>query len=284
MSQHNDPTSPPESQLLHWSAAVGHGLPASDPQRKPWTRFLRDNWTRYQHATLDAVNTGNDIRMALRARMGVAMYGDRGTGKTYALVAAFVHLAEMGADALLVSEADLYDQLRRDMEREPWEERMVDRYLSVEALLIDDLGKANVTAWTAAQFFNVIHLIGNQVCAPMELPANSRHLDTYLANLVWSDMAFHCSSIGAGGDATLGAGAAGAAGAKASSPCARKRPVTVPRTATRASTNSPSCGTAFAIAVKLTGTRLPSTSSTSESRSSATVERRTMLDGKFANV
>ena len=49
-----------------------------------------------------------------------------------------------------------------------------------------------------AQFFNVIHLIGNQVCAPMELPANSRHLDTYLANLVWSDMAFHCSSIGAG--------------------------------------------------------------------------------------
>ena len=156
MSQHNDPTSPPESQLLHWSAAVGHGLPASDPQRKPWTRFLRDNWTRYQHATLDAVNTGNDIRMALRARMGVAMYGDRGTGKTYALVAAFVHLAEMGMDALLVSEADLYDQLRRDMEREPWEERMVDRYLNVEALLIDDLGKANVTAWTASAFFNVI--------------------------------------------------------------------------------------------------------------------------------
>ena len=49
-----------------------------------------------------------------------------------------------------------------------------------------------------AQHFNAIHLIGNQVCAPMELPANSRHLDTYLANLRWSDMAFHCSAIGAG--------------------------------------------------------------------------------------
>ena len=34
-----------------------------------------------------------------------------------------------------------------------------------------------------AQYFNAIHLIGNQVCAPVELPANSRHLDTYLANL-----------------------------------------------------------------------------------------------------
>lgn len=49
-----------------------------------------------------------------------------------------------------------------------------------------------------AQYFNVIHLIGNQVCAPIELPANSRHLDTYLANLLYSDRVFHCSAIGAG--------------------------------------------------------------------------------------
>jgi trimethylamine---corrinoid protein Co-methyltransferase len=49
-----------------------------------------------------------------------------------------------------------------------------------------------------AQYFNAIHLLGNQVCAPVELPANSRHLDTYWANLVYSDRAFHCSAIGAG--------------------------------------------------------------------------------------
>jgi trimethylamine---corrinoid protein Co-methyltransferase len=49
-----------------------------------------------------------------------------------------------------------------------------------------------------AQYFNVIHLIGNQVCAPIELPANSRHLDTYRANLYYSDKAFHCTAIGAG--------------------------------------------------------------------------------------
>ena len=122
----------------------------------PWDSFLRTNWSRYQSATLGTVSHGKEIAAALNARMGIALHGDRGTGKTYALVAAFVYLAEMGADALLVSEADLYDQLRRDMEREPWEDRMVDRYLTVEALLIDDLGKANVTAWTASAFFNVI--------------------------------------------------------------------------------------------------------------------------------
>lgn len=49
-----------------------------------------------------------------------------------------------------------------------------------------------------AQFFNAIHLLGNQVCAPVELPANSRHLDTYRANLEYSDKVFHCSAIGAG--------------------------------------------------------------------------------------
>ena len=49
-----------------------------------------------------------------------------------------------------------------------------------------------------AQYFNAIHLIGNQVCAPVELPANSRHLDTYLANLTLSDRAYHCTAIGAG--------------------------------------------------------------------------------------
>lgn len=49
-----------------------------------------------------------------------------------------------------------------------------------------------------AQYFNAVHLIGNQVCAPVELPANSRHLDTYRANLLYSDRVFHCTAIGAG--------------------------------------------------------------------------------------
>jgi trimethylamine--corrinoid protein Co-methyltransferase len=31
----------------------------------------------------------------------------------------------------------------------------------------------------------------------MDLPANTRHLDTYLANLTYSDLVFHCTAIGA---------------------------------------------------------------------------------------
>ena len=47
-----------------------------------------------------------------------------------------------------------------------------------------------------AHYFNAIHIIGNQVAAPMELPANNRHLDAYRANLTLSDLSFHCTAIG----------------------------------------------------------------------------------------
>ena len=49
-----------------------------------------------------------------------------------------------------------------------------------------------------AQHFNIIHMIGNQVCAPVEMPANNRHLDTYNANLSFTDKSFHCTAIGRG--------------------------------------------------------------------------------------
>ncbi|HEV2507695.1 MAG TPA: trimethylamine methyltransferase family protein [Mesorhizobium sp.] len=49
-----------------------------------------------------------------------------------------------------------------------------------------------------AQHFNCIHMLGNQVCAPIELSANTRHLDTYFANLTLTDKPFHVSAIGRG--------------------------------------------------------------------------------------
>jgi trimethylamine---corrinoid protein Co-methyltransferase len=49
-----------------------------------------------------------------------------------------------------------------------------------------------------AQHFDCITMLGNQVCAPVELPANTRHLDTYHANLTLTDKAFHVSAIGRG--------------------------------------------------------------------------------------
>ena len=41
------------------------------------------------------------------------------------------------------------------------------------------------------------NLLGNQPTAPQELPAQSRHLDCYLANVTYSDKVYHCTAIGA---------------------------------------------------------------------------------------
>jgi len=49
-----------------------------------------------------------------------------------------------------------------------------------------------------AQSFNIVHFLGNQALAPIDLPANTRHLDTYRANLLYTDKVFHAVSIGAG--------------------------------------------------------------------------------------
>lgn len=47
-----------------------------------------------------------------------------------------------------------------------------------------------------AQSFDIIHFIGNQPTAPQELPARTRHLDCYLANVTYADRVYHCTAIG----------------------------------------------------------------------------------------
>ncbi len=47
-----------------------------------------------------------------------------------------------------------------------------------------------------AQSFDIIHLIGNQPTAPIELSPRTRHLDCYRANVMYSDRVYHCTAIG----------------------------------------------------------------------------------------
>lgn len=48
------------------------------------------------------------------------------------------------------------------------------------------------------QTFNAIHFFGNQSVAPIDLPAQTRHLDTYRASLILSDKVFSAVPIGRG--------------------------------------------------------------------------------------
>jgi trimethylamine--corrinoid protein Co-methyltransferase len=48
-----------------------------------------------------------------------------------------------------------------------------------------------------AQQLNCIHYVGNQVIAPIDLPAEDRHLDCYFANLTLTDRSYQTTAIGA---------------------------------------------------------------------------------------
>ena len=48
-----------------------------------------------------------------------------------------------------------------------------------------------------AQSLNIVHYIGNQPCPPVELPAEDRHLDCYLAAITYCDRVYQCTAIGA---------------------------------------------------------------------------------------
>ena len=47
-----------------------------------------------------------------------------------------------------------------------------------------------VTLLKLAQSFDVIHFVGNQPTSPIELPANTRHLDCYRANVTYTDRTY----------------------------------------------------------------------------------------------
>jgi len=49
-----------------------------------------------------------------------------------------------------------------------------------------------------AQYFNVISIMGNQATAPVELPPNNRHLDTYRETILLMDKVFSAVPIGVG--------------------------------------------------------------------------------------
>lgn len=49
-----------------------------------------------------------------------------------------------------------------------------------------------------AQVFNAVELLGSAICSPIDLPANTRHLESVQANLTLCDKPFYLVAIGAG--------------------------------------------------------------------------------------
>lgn len=128
------------------------------PLANPWDLYVEHFWPRYTGATLSRCEQGEAIRKVIDSGYGVALHGPLGTGKTYALVATFKHLAEAGVDALLMAQYELvqylHDSIADNPGRSPqFAREMVERAMTCEALLLDDLDKDGATAWTERRLY-----------------------------------------------------------------------------------------------------------------------------------
>lgn len=110
------------------------------------------------HAALIAAQSVTDGR-----RAGLGLYGPPGTGKTH-LVGAIANAAiARGEAAICVPVSDLLVQIREsyDPDREggasPGERAIVRRCSEAPILILDDLGKELVSAWSLATLYSIVN-------------------------------------------------------------------------------------------------------------------------------
>lgn len=89
----------------------------------------------------------------------VVLYGDKGTGKSHLLAAAYNHvIGNRIGTAIFVSMKDLAESLKACMGEdgeEPYSTRMK-RYQTCAILMIDDLGTEVKSAWSDALYFEIL--------------------------------------------------------------------------------------------------------------------------------
>ncbi len=90
---------------------------------------------------------------------GVALIGDYGTGKTYAMAALLNAARAKLIAGRMVSVTDFMAELRASYsgDRSESEQRILDRYRRVPLLVIDDLDKLHATDWSASTLYHLIN-------------------------------------------------------------------------------------------------------------------------------
>jgi DNA replication protein DnaC len=129
--------------------------------------LARHGWLRFKDAGLrDLPNAVQDTyQRAVSSGQGAYLHGGNGVGKSHALVAMFLDVAErITPDAYLVSAPTMFDDMRNDISRSRrWkaqEDTNTDlaepQYQRYGALFIDDLGAGKATMWTNEKLFSLL--------------------------------------------------------------------------------------------------------------------------------
>lgn len=129
--------------------------PVDSARASRWSSKCPD---RFVQATLDDLDdiTGEPIRAWAHQPDGtnLVLIGDVGTGKTHAALAAARHRwIEHGDDVMFRPVVELLDQLRPGST----DEGVLAEAMSVDVLVLDDVGAERPTDWTAERLFAIVN-------------------------------------------------------------------------------------------------------------------------------
>lgn len=119
------------------------------------------------------------------------IYGESGNGKTYAAVALLRELLLDGAKAEITTMTDLLYRIRRSYNKtsEETEDFIINHYIAIPHLFIDDVGTEKITEWAAATIYQIfdkryreqMHTVFTSNLSLKDLP---NHLDPRLASRI----------------------------------------------------------------------------------------------------
>lgn len=94
---------------------------------------------------------------APREGMGLFIHGPVGTGKTYNASAVATTLALAGRGVVMTSALRILSDVQDTYSTGESAKRELDRYLSCEILVLDDLGKESASRWSVMTLFDIVN-------------------------------------------------------------------------------------------------------------------------------
>lgn len=92
-----------------------------------------------------------------RAGMGLFIHGPVGTGKTYNASAVTAALAMAGRGVVMTSALRILSDVKDTFDSGTSAKRELERYLSCEALVLDDLGKESASRWSVMMLYDLVN-------------------------------------------------------------------------------------------------------------------------------
>lgn len=113
---------------------------------------------RYLDATLaDPICAAFVESYAPRKGMGLFIHGPVGTGKTYNASAVTASLATASRGVVLTSALRILSDVQDTYSTGESAKRELERYLSCEVLVLDDLGKESASRWSVMTLFDIVN-------------------------------------------------------------------------------------------------------------------------------